>query len=75
MKCIIRLIWSEEEQFWYSESLDNRFGMTLESNSLEVLIERVRIAVPDMLKYIGYIGKVDLSFEIERNYELEVIAS
>ena len=75
MKCIIKLIWSEEENFWYSQSMDERFGMTLESGSLDVLIERVRIAVPDMLECIGHTGKVDLSFEIDRNYQLDVVAS
>jgi hypothetical protein len=75
MKCIIKLIWSEEENFWYSESVDERFGLTLESNSLEVLIERVKIAVPDMLEFIGYTGEIDLSFEIDRHYKLEVVAS
>ncbi|MCL2699499.1 MAG: DUF1902 domain-containing protein [Defluviitaleaceae bacterium] len=74
-KCKIKLIWSEEENFWYSESMDERFEMTLGSNSIEVLIERVKIAVPDMLEFIGYIGEVDLSFEIDRHYKLEVVAS
>jgi hypothetical protein len=75
MKCIIRLIWSEAEKFWYSKSLDERFGMTLESGSLDVLIERVRMAVPEMLEVAGHTGEVDLSFEIDRNYKLEVVAS
>jgi len=72
MKCVIRLIWNEDEKFWYSKSLDKRFGMTLESGSLDVLIERIRMAVPEMLECAGHTGKVDLSFEIERNYEIEV---
>jgi hypothetical protein len=75
MKCVVKLIWCDEEKFWYSQSMDERFGMTLESGSLDVLIERVRIAVPDMLELIGHTGKVNLSFEIERNYNLDVAAS
>jgi len=75
MKCIIKLIWSEEEKFWYSKSLDERFGMTLESGSLDVLIERIRIAVPEMLELAGYTGAIELSFEIDRNYRLETVAS
>jgi hypothetical protein len=75
MKCVIKLIWSEEERFWYSKSMDDRFGMTLESNSLDVLIERVRMAVPDMFELMGHTGKVNLSFEIDRNYDLDVAAS
>ena len=75
MKCAVKLIWSEEEKFWHSESLDERFGLTLESGSLDVLIERVKIAVPEMFELIGYTGQIDLSFEIERTDRLGLAAS
>ena len=74
-KCIVKLIWDEEEKFWHSESMDERFGMTLESGSIDVLIERVRVAVPDMLEVIGYKGDIDINFEIERTDRLKVVAS
>jgi len=70
MKCIIKLIWCDDESFWYSESLCDKFAMTLESGSLDVLIERVRTAVPDMLECVGYTGDIDLSFEIDKKYKL-----
>ena len=66
MKCTVRLIWSAEEKFWYSKSMDERFGLTLESGSLDVLIERVRMAIPGMMKEIGYTGEVEVTFEIQR---------
>ena len=66
MNCIIKLIWSEEEKFWHSESMDERFGLTLESGSLDVLIERVKMAVPEMYEMIGYKGEINLQFELER---------
>jgi len=75
MKCIIKLIWSEEEKFWYSESINENFGLTLESGSLDVLIERVKMAVPEMYELIGYTGKIELSFEIDRTDKLELLAS
>jgi hypothetical protein len=75
MKCTIKLIWCDEEKFWYSESLDDKFGLTLESGSLDVLIERIKIAVPEMYEVIGYTGDIDLSFEIERTDKLKLLAS
>ena len=75
MKCIVKLIWSEEEKFWHSESLEEGFGLTLESGSLDVLIERVKMAVPEMYELIGYTGEIDLSFEIERTDRLAQVAS
>jgi len=75
MGSVIKLIWSEDEKFWYSESLDARFGLTLESGSLDVLIERVRLAVPEMLALCGHTGEINLSFEIVRMDKLNLVAS
>ena len=75
MNCVIKLIWSEEDKIWYSESLDERFGLTLESGSLDVLIERIRMTVPEMLELCEQLDEVDLSFEIERTEKLKLAAS
>jgi len=75
MNCVVKLIWNENENFWYSKSLDDRFGLTLESGSLDVLIERVRMAIPDILETIGYTDEIDLSFEIDRSCKLKAAAS
>ena len=74
MNCIIKLIWSEDEKFWHSESMDERFGLTLESGSLDVLIERVKMAVPDMYEMIGYKGEINLQFELERTDNIKTAA-
>jgi len=75
MDCVIKLIWNDEENFWFSKSMDDRFGLTLESGSLDVLIERVRIAIPEMFETIGYTDEINLSFEIDRNCKLKAVAS
>ena len=75
MKYTIKLIWSEEENFWYSKSTDERFGLTLESDSIDTLIERVKEAIPEMLELSGYTGEIDLSFEIDRVLRLKAVAS
>ena len=74
MNCVIKLIWSEEDKFWHSESMDERFGLTLESGSVDVLIERVKLAVPEMYEMIGYKGEINLQFEIERTDRLGTAA-
>ena len=75
MKCTVKLIWSEEDNFWYSKSMDERFGLTLESNSLDALIEKVKIAAPEMLELVECTGEIDLTFEIERIEKIKVAAS
>ena len=71
----IKIIWSEEEKFWYSKSMDERFGLTLESGSFDALIERVKIAVPELLDATGYKGNIDISFQVERVERLKTVAS
>ena len=54
--------------------MDERFGLTLESGSLDVLIERVKMALPEMCEMIGYKGEISLKFEIERTDRIETAA-
>ena len=54
--------------------MDERFVLTLESGSLDVLIERVKMAVPEMCEMIGYKGEINLQFELERTDKIELAA-
>ena len=49
MSYIVVLSWDSEASVWIATSEDIK-GLVLESGSLDVLIERVRMAVPDLLK-------------------------
>jgi len=61
----------DESQRWTAVS-DDQYGLVLESNSLEALMERVKIAVPDMLEFVcNYTGPVNLHFRAERIARLE----
>ena len=66
MRFVVKLIWSSESNSWYTES-DDIPGLLLGSNSCDGLIERVRIAAPEMLELnCNYDGPVELSFETIR---------
>jgi hypothetical protein len=66
VKCIIKLHWDDESCRWHCESEDIP-GLLLESNSCDALIERVRLAAPEMLELNrNYTGPVQLSFETVR---------
>ena len=70
-KCTIRLVWGEEEKRWHTELMEDMgFGFTLEHNSFDALIERVRIALPEMFELIGYTGNLQITFEVERTDEV-----
>lgn len=49
---MIRLTWDSEARVWTAES-DDVPGLVLESGSFDALIERVRIAVPELLSLNG----------------------
>jgi len=77
MKCIVKIIW--DDGVWYSKvSTDSgeNVRLTLESGSFDAPVERVKIAIPEMLELnFGHVGDIQLSFEVERNEALKVAAS
>jgi hypothetical protein len=61
-----KLIW--EGGVWRSEVIgETKFAVTLESGSLDALVERVKIAVQDILEIdFKYTGDIDFIFQAER---------
>lgn len=49
---IVDMIWDSNAAVWVATS-DNIPGLVLESGSLDALIERVRVAVPELLALNG----------------------
>ena len=71
-ECTVKLIW--DDGIWYTKA-DEELGIVLESSSFDALIERVRIAVPEMLELnCGYKVEVQLIFEVERVDNLKMSA-
>jgi len=74
MKCTVKLLWDDESCRWHTESEDIP-GLLLESNSCDALIERVRMAAPEMLELnCNYTGAVQLSFETVRVDNLDMVS-
>ena len=49
--------------------------MNLESGSFDALVERVRMAAPEMLELnCGYTGPIQLTFEASRIDNLEMVS-
>ena len=68
--CKIKMVW--DDGVWCAESNDE-LGIVLESPSFDKLVERIRIAVPEMLEMnCNYIGSVKIIFETERTDTLGV---
>jgi predicted RNase H-like HicB family nuclease len=66
MKYKIYLKWDDEAGIWYSHSNDIP-GLILQSNSVEALIERLRLAAPEILELSGQsTNNVTLDFKAER---------
>jgi len=62
---IITLMWDDEASVWIAESPDIP-GLILESHSFDDLIERVKIAVPELLEISGTkLPEVRLHFKAE----------
>ena len=63
----VTFVWDDDR--WYTKSED--LGLTLEHGSFDALVERVRMAAPEMaeLNY-GHVGDIQLVFDIERTDNL-----
>jgi len=74
MKCTVKLIWDNETDRWHTETDDN-LCLVLEAASFDVLVERVRIAAPEMLELnCGYKGPIQLIFEAIRTETLDMVS-
>jgi hypothetical protein len=63
---IIMLTWDDEASVWIAESKDIP-GLILEDNSFDTLVEKVKIAVPDLLEYDDKkLTQTKLHFRAER---------
>jgi hypothetical protein len=60
------MIWNDG--IWYTKPVGELgFGFTLEHSSFDTLVERVKIALPEMLEECcGYMGDIELAFITER---------
>ena len=66
MRCEIKFLWDAEASVWVATS-DDGPGLALESGSFDVLVERVKLAVPELVKLNGSKAPdVKLSYFTER---------
>jgi len=67
MQCIINVIWDSDAAVYVATS-DSVPGLVLESGSFDALVEKVRIAVPELLELNNDKATVlDLTFMSERH--------
>ena len=66
MSYVVNIIWDNEAAVYVATS-DNIPGLVLESGSFDALIEKVRVAVPELLKLNNKADVVDLTFLSERH--------
>jgi hypothetical protein len=68
----LKVVFAWDDGIWYTKT---DFGLTLEYGSFDALVERVRIAVPELVELnFGYSGDICILFEVERTDNLMVTA-
>ena len=72
MEYTINLIWDKEAGVWVATSEDVK-GLVLESGSLDALIERVKVAISELLELNQKnIHRANIYFKSERYEEIYV---
>lgn len=69
MEYVINFVWDEEAGVWIATS-DDVPGLVLESGSFDALVERVRIAVPELLQLNQKTPAASLCFKSERRQKV-----
>jgi len=60
-----------EDGTWCSDTDDKRFGVVLESGSLDALIEKVKIAIQDIFEVdLKYSGDVKIVFQMAERSDI-----
>jgi len=66
MKYVINFLWDDEASMWVAES-ENIQGLVLESGSLDALLEKVKVAVPELLQLNNELKQnINLLIHMER---------
>lgn len=68
-EAIISMVWDAEAGVWFATSEDVP-GLVLESSSFDTLVERVRIAVPELAELNHFTVPQSLKFCSERRERL-----
>lgn len=68
-EAIINMVWDAEAGVWYATS-DDIPGLALESSSFDTLVERVRMAVPELAELNHFSVPHSLNFCAERRERL-----
>ena len=71
MEYIINLTWDNEACVWIATSADIP-GLVLESGSFDALLERTRIAIPELLSLYDYSEPLSFSFISDRHERMTV---
>ena len=63
--CRIQIVWDEDASVWVAASEDIP-GFVLESGSLDALIERIKVAVPELLALNGQVYAAEIIIHASR---------
>ena len=74
MDFVIKMVWDGDAKRWAAIGSAG-MGLVLESDSFDTLIERVKLAAPEMIELnLNYAGPINLFFITERMDHLEAVS-
>ena len=74
MDFLIKMVWDNEVKRWAAFGSPG-MGLVLESDSFDALVERVKLAAPEMIELnFNYKGPINLYFTTECVQHLEAVS-
>ncbi|MCL1996770.1 MAG: DUF1902 domain-containing protein [Defluviitaleaceae bacterium] len=69
-ECTVNFWWDNEASVWIATSKDV-YGLVLEHESFDVLLNRVRLAIPELLSFESqFDGDISLDYAVSRKDKL-----
>ena len=76
MEFTVKFTWHDDEKIWLASSNDNNHGLTLDHNSFDGLLEKVKFVLYDIVENdFNYVGEVKIKLEIDCAVDMSVVAS
>ena len=67
MEFMVKFKWYDDERIWLATSSSDKFALTLDHVSFDALVERVKIAICDIVENeLNYNGEIKIKIVTER---------
>ena len=75
MEFRVKFTWHDDERIWLAQSSSNNHGLTVDSNSFDGLLEKVKMILTDVAEIdMNYQGEIKIILDVDHTVVLNTSA-